>query len=274
MYCLISNGPRRSEWPWPCCWAHAGSSQSSVRNTTRMCFDKRVLRQMACRRALVLTSNLSMPSFLVPFIVGVARHCGRKHNGIRGFVALVAGRMVDLLRHQEQAVSRPQHDNFTFVGAYVFQGHLKLPLPHPNGHLMLLVVMHSCRRAGLNLIRIDMGDRCADRLFDGFQIEHLLPTPRRSGIFSDLVFEPSCKTHRPATGYLIFDPRGTSSMVVRRAVTSWSPAASTMPWDSTPISFAGFKLATMTMRFPSISSGVYFVPMPATIWRCSAPMST
>src|SRR5439155_2155588 len=112
--------------------------------------------------------------------------------------------MVDLLWHMEQTVSWPQHDNFTFVGAYVFQGHFKLPLPHPNGHLMLLVVMHPCRRAGLNLIRIDVGDRRSDRLFNGFQIAYLLPATRLSGVFIDLVFEPSCKTHRTCQRLLDF----------------------------------------------------------------------
>ncbi len=53
--------------------------------------------------------------------------------------------------------------------------------------------------------------------------------------------------------------------------TSLSPAARTMPCDSMPINFAGFKFATMTIVFPIKASGSYFLPMPATICRCSVP---
>ena len=50
-------------------------------------------------------------------------------------------------------------------------------------------------------------------------------------------------------------------------------AASTMPFDSMPISFAGFRLNTMTMVRPTSASGSYASAMPATSVRCSVPTS-
>src|SRR5258706_7609689 len=51
-------------------------------------------------------------------------------------------------------------------------------------------------------------------------------------------------------------------------------AASTMPFDSKPIRFAGFKLKTMTTVRPTSASGSYASAMPATSVRCSVPTST
>ena len=44
-------------------------------------------------------------------------------------------------------------------------------------------------------------------------------------------------------------------------------AASTIPFDSMPISFAGFRLTTMTTVRPTSASGSYASAMPATIVR-------
>ena len=51
-------------------------------------------------------------------------------------------------------------------------------------------------------------------------------------------------------------------------------AASTMPFDSIPISFAGFRLNTTTTVLPTSDSGSYASAMPATSVRCSDPTST
>ena len=51
-------------------------------------------------------------------------------------------------------------------------------------------------------------------------------------------------------------------------------AASTMPFDSMPISLAGFRLNTITTVRPTSASGSYASAMPATSVRCSVPTST
>src|SRR5690348_7209971 len=65
--------------------------------------------------------------------------------------------------------------------------------------------------------------------------------------------------------HLTFVPGSTSSRKVANPRTSLSPAASTMPCDSIPISLAGFKLATITIVLPTSISGSYRLPIPATI---------
>src|SRR6185503_16268551 len=74
--------------------------------------------------------------------------------------------------------------------------------------------------------------------------------------------------------HLTFVPGSTSSRKVANPRTSLSPAASTMPCDSMPMSLAGFRLATMTIVLPISESGSYRLPIPATIWRCSVPSET
>src|SRR6185369_13640892 len=51
-------------------------------------------------------------------------------------------------------------------------------------------------------------------------------------------------------------------------------AARTIPFDSIPISFAGFRLKTITTVLPMSASGSYASAMPATSVRCSVPTST
>src|SRR5262249_30620712 len=51
-------------------------------------------------------------------------------------------------------------------------------------------------------------------------------------------------------------------------------AARTIPFDSIPISFAGFRLKTTTTVRPTSASGSYASAMPATSVRCSLPTST
>ena len=51
-------------------------------------------------------------------------------------------------------------------------------------------------------------------------------------------------------------------------------AASTMPFDSMPISFAGLRFATMATCRPTSASASYASAMPATSVRCSWPRST
>ena len=60
-------------------------------------------------------------------------------------------------------------------------------------------------------------------------------------------------------------PGSTSSRMVTSPTTSLSPAASTIPCDSTPMSLAGLRLATTTTRRPMRLSGSYLLPIPATI---------
>src|SRR5215467_15393938 len=82
------------------------------------------------------------------------------------------------------------------------------------------------------------------------------------------------ETKRNSSIHLTLVPGSTSSRIVISPFTSLSPAARTIPWDSTPISFAGLRFATITIVFPTSASGPYFLPMPATIWRCSLPRLT
>src|SRR5687767_14303204 len=64
-----------------------------------------------------------------------------------------------------------------------------------------------------------------------------------------------------------FVPAGTLGSTLIRLGSPSIDAASTMPFDSTPINVAGCRFATITTFRPTSSSGVYFVPMPATIVR-------
>src|SRR5215831_842888 len=82
------------------------------------------------------------------------------------------------------------------------------------------------------------------------------------------------ETKRNPPIHLTLVPGSTASRIVTSPFTSLSPAARTIPWDSTPISFAGLRFATITIVFPTSASGSYFLPMPATIWRCSLPRLT
>src|SRR5688572_28591806 len=74
--------------------------------------------------------------------------------------------------------------------------------------------------------------------------------------------------------HLTLVPGSTSSRIVASPRTSLSPAASTIPCDSMPMSLAGFRLATTMMVLPTSDAGSYFFPMPATICRCSLPRET
>ena len=60
-------------------------------------------------------------------------------------------------------------------------------------------------------------------------------------------------------GYLTVLPGGTSAATSRSDGSPASPtvAARTIPLDSTPMSFAGFRFATMTTFFPTSASGSY-----------------
>src|SRR5579885_2302751 len=84
----------------------------------------------------------------------------------------------------------------------------------------------------------------------------------------------SNQAQAPNHTYLTLIPAGTASTKVANPSTSLSPAASTMPCDSMPMSLAGLRFATTIIVFPIKSSGPYFLPMPATICRCSEPRST
>src|SRR5712691_11783924 len=55
--------------------------------------------------------------------------------------------------------------------------------------------------------------------------------------------------------YLTLAPGGTSASKVHSTALPSTDAASTMPFDSTPISFAGFRSATITTFFPTSVSG-------------------
>lgn len=68
-------------------------------------------------------------------------------------------------------------------------------------------------------------------------------------------------------------PGSTSfSGTIKIGTPSVSCAASNIPWLVRPINFLGFRFATITISFPTKSSGKYVFPMPATIWRSSCPI--
>ena len=73
-------------------------------------------------------------------------------------------------------------------------------------------------------------------------------------------------TQRPATRAFIYRTRVPGSGGVSKRTSIGLPpsglAASTMPFDSTPISFAGFRLNTMTTVRPTSASGSYASAMP------------
>src|SRR5262245_60327657 len=69
-------------------------------------------------------------------------------------------------------------------------------------------------------------------------------------------------------------PGGTSSSKVAMIGDPAASAARIIPWDSTPLSFAGLRLATMMTVLPTRLSGAYFTAIPATTVRTSVPMST
>src|SRR5205085_1358337 len=62
-------------------------------------------------------------------------------------------------------------------------------------------------------------------------------------------------------------PGGTPSATASSDGSPVSPtaAARTIPFDSTPMSFAGLRFATMTTFLPTSSSAEYFAAIPATI---------
>ena len=64
--------------------------------------------------------------------------------------------------------------------------------------------------------------------------------------------------------YLRREPTSTGSMKVARTGVPPSDAATIIPFDSIPISFVGFRLATTTTRRPGRSSGGYSLAIPAT----------
>ena len=70
------------------------------------------------------------------------------------------------------------------------------------------------------------------------------------------------KLRRPfpavSSPYFTFVPAGTLASTLSSDGSPSMDAARTMPFDSTPISFAGWRLATMTILRPTSSSGVYF----------------
>src|SRR6266513_46179 len=72
--------------------------------------------------------------------------------------------------------------------------------------------------------------------------------------------------------HFTFVPAGTLGSTLSSDGSPSIDAASTMPFDSIPISFAGCRLATMTTLRPTSSSGVYFVAMPATMVRSPSPV--
>ena len=72
--------------------------------------------------------------------------------------------------------------------------------------------------------------------------------------------------------HLTFVPAGTFGSTLNSDGSPSIDAASTIPFDSIPISLAGSRFATMTIFRPTTSPGVYFVAMPATIVRSSSPV--
>src|SRR5437867_4178858 len=71
--------------------------------------------------------------------------------------------------------------------------------------------------------------------------------------------------------YFTFVPAGTDGSTLRSDGSPPIEAASTIPFDSMPISFAGCRFATITTFLPTNSSGVYLVAMPATSVRSFSP---
>src|SRR5262245_61774171 len=73
--------------------------------------------------------------------------------------------------------------------------------------------------------------------------------------------------------HLTMLPLGTSEGTSSSTGFPSSPtdAARTIPFDSTPMSFAGFRFATTTMLRPTSAPGSYCAAMPATICRRSPP---
>ena len=98
----------------------------------------------------------------------------------------------------------------------------------------------------------------------------------------DAARDPSAKARRPGgsgcrSSLEYSGAPGAESPDRSRRATGLPPsglAASTMPFDSMPISFAGFRLKTITIVRPTSASGSYASAMPATSVRCSVPTST
>src|ERR1700674_1940370 len=79
----------------------------------------------------------------------------------------------------------------------------------------------------------------------------------------------------PTEAYFNLVPTGTSSR--KPASTAFPPsgdAATIIPFDSSPRSFLGARLATITTFLPINSSGAYDSAIPATTCRTSVPRST
>ena len=74
--------------------------------------------------------------------------------------------------------------------------------------------------------------------------------------------------------YLTGVPFGTGAVTPTSTGLPSTDAARTIPFDSMPINFAGFKFVTMITCLPTKSSGAYASAIPATTVRVSVPRST